>query len=138
MDTMTVVDCLLALGLTLRLVRLAVFDDLGKWYLVYPAQRWLVNHERSQGVGGEYRAHEFNGTVVAEPLGWRQRLVAGVDCPWCIGFWIGVAVLASLWLVGGPGDAAEWWRWTAGAFTLNYVAAHLGPRLGDTGHPADD
>lgn len=58
----------------------------------------------------------------------------GLDCPFCCGFWIGVLGLLVLWLVGGPGDAADWWRYAAGAFALNWLAAHIGGRLGDAGY----
>jgi hypothetical protein len=46
-----------------------------------------------------------------------------------VGFWIGLAVLLSLLLVGGPGDADVWWRYATGAFALNYVVGHVSGRL---------
>jgi len=70
---------------------------------------------------------------VSDPIGWRSKLVSGLSCPWCVGFWIACLMLGVLALVGGPGDAHEVWRYVAGWFTLNYVVAHIGPRLGDTG-----
>lgn len=105
-------DILLALGLTLRLSRLVVTDDLGLWLLRIPAFNWA--HSR-------------------EPRGdgWRAKLQSGLSCPFCVGFWIGVGVLVSLWLVGGPGHAHEAWRWVSGAFALNWVVGHIAARAGD-------
>lgn len=105
-----VLDVVLALGATARLARLIITDEIGRWYVVGPILRW------AQRTGGAERAH------------WWDALLG---CPFCIGYWIGCAVLGSLWLVGGPGEAWEPWRWGAATLTLNYVAAHLGSRLGD-------
>lgn len=107
---MIAVDLALALGLTLRLSRLVTTDDLGLWWVRGPAAMWAMWHE-------------------PEGDGWRAKLQSGLGCPFCIGFWIGAAVLASLALVGGPGDAAEIWRWVAGTFTLSYIVGHLSSRV---------
>ncbi len=116
-------DLLLVLGFTMRLTRFALTDDLGEWLFRRPAYRLLLGHP--------------NARVHPPYSNWREKAASGLDCPFCIGFWIGVAVLVSLALVGGPADlseAAVWWRWIAGAFTLNLVAAHVGARLGDAGY----
>jgi len=111
---MIVADLLLLLGLTLRLTRLVVADDLGAWYLRGPVEIWAS-------------LYDYPGD-----LGWRTKIAQGLSCPFCVGFWIGAACALSLLLVGGPGDAPDWWRWIAGIFALNWVAAHLGSRAGDT------
>jgi hypothetical protein len=59
----------------------------------------------------------------------QSRYWSGLDCPFCVGFWIGVAALVSLAAVGGPGHAEQWWRYAAGAFTLNYLVGHLSARV---------
>lgn len=107
-------DLLLALGLTLRLTRLIVVDDIGDWWVKKPIAKRL-SEIRSDGK--RQKAFDY----------WD-----GLSCPFCIGFWIAGAVLLSLFLVGGPGDAAVLWRWVAGWFALNWIAAHLGARAGDT------
>lgn len=109
---MIYLDLLLALGLTLRLSRLITADDIGLWWVRVPAYQWARRYE----------------------MGWRGSLQSGLSCLFCVGFWVGVAVLGSLAWAGGPGEAAELWRWVAGAFTMNWVAAHLGTRLGDAGY----
>jgi len=120
-------DLLLVLGLTLRLTRLIVTDDLGLWWVRGPASFWAMRHDTHQTV---------NAGALSEQIivGWRSKLSVGLSCPFCIGWWVGCAVLASLAAVGGPGDAAELWRWIAGAFSLNWIAAHIGSRLGDAGY----
>jgi hypothetical protein len=111
-----VLDLLLALGLTLRLSRLVVADDIGEWWIKKPIARWI---DRKFPVLGPKRDRAFDY--------WE-----GLSCPFCVGFWIAGAVLLSLFLVGGPGDAAVLWRWIAGWFALNWIAAHIGARAGDT------
>lgn len=110
-------DLLLALGLALRATRVITGDDIGLWYVRGPAAMWATSND-----------YDYQGSPI-----WRQRLVSGLGCPYCVGFWVGCVVLLSLWLAGGPGVGTwEPWRWVAGAFTMNYIAAHLGARLGDT------
>lgn len=113
MTLLHLLDALLALGLTMRLTLLIVGDDLGLWWVRGPWATYAWNKE-------------------GQEFGWRSKISDGLHCPFCVGFWIGVLVLLSLWLAGGPGHAAEAWRWVAAAFALNYVAAHIGARLGDT------
>lgn len=111
-----VLDILLALGLTLRLSRLIVTDDIGEWWVKKPIAMWI---SRKWGPDNPRHQKAFDY--------WD-----GLSCPFCVGFWIAGAVLLSLFLVGGPGDAAVLWRWIAGWFTLNWIAAHIGARAGDT------
>lgn len=144
---LALLDVLLALGFTLRLSRLAITDDIGVWWLQHPASRWAGVAPSLKPIGEFTSVLEDDSGVVAggtlyptitlQPA-WRQKLVSGLTCPFCIGFWIGVLVLVSLAIAGGPGHAWELWRWVAGAFTLNWVAAHLGSRLGDAGYAEDD
>lgn len=104
---LAVLDLLLVLGLTLRLTRLVIADDLGAWLVREPALDWAGD---SPG---------------------RYKLVSGLYCPFCVGFWLGAASLTSLALVGGPGDAHEVWRYIAGAFALNWLVGHVAARIGD-------
>lgn len=160
-----VVDLLLLLGLTLRVVRVVTFDDIGRWWIRAPAQRWALRHEplpapeaktppgtyrvavgpygealdvpaaqtyTTQGYAAELAVRAAEEAAM-EPQGWRSKLVSGADCPWCWGFWLAGLCLLSLLVAGGPGEAHWVWRAVAGWFTLNYVAAHIGPRLGDVG-----
>lgn len=120
---MALLDLLLVLGVTLRLTRLLTVDDLGWWLVRSPAYRWAARPNSDPGEP----PIPYDPDV--PPATWRQKLVSGLDCPFCAGFWIGAMVLLSLALCGGPGDALAFWRYAAGAFTLSYVSAHVASRL---------
>ena len=129
MSAMIYLDLLLALGLTLRLARVITVDDIGLWYVRGPLSEWAMDHEPPLPEG---LPEGFGQEEVWVPVGWRARLAVGLSCPFCVGFWVAGAVLLSLWALGGPGQVWEPWRWVAGWFTLNWVAAHVGSRLGDS------
>ena len=108
-------DALLAFGLTLRLTLLVVGDDIGRWWIKTPLLKWIDNRPMTDE--GRDRAFRY----------WN-----GLNCPFCVGFWIAGLVLLSVYLLGGFGTMREPWRWVAGWFSLNYVAGHLGAGIGDT------
>lgn len=141
MTLLSAFTVLLAVLATARLVRLIVADDVGLWYVRGPAALWAVNREADHLPPIPEPEPQNDDLVLdlreqeAPRLGWRSRLVSGLSCPFCVGFWLGCLVLVTLALVGGPdarGTAADVWRWVAAAFALNYVVAHVGTRLGDT------
>jgi hypothetical protein len=123
-------DLALLLGATLRTVRLVVADDFpGTWLLREPAQRWAISHEPTDVSPARHARMETS--LEWEPS-WRGKLVEGLSCPFCIGLWIAAVMVLILAAVGGPGHAPDWWRIGAGILTLNWVAAHVGVRAGDT------
>lgn len=98
-------DSALALVMTMRLTRLVTTD-----FLLQPLrdriEEWGADSDR------------------------RWFYASAVTCPFCIGFWIGVGVLALLAIAGGPGpETGAWWRWLAAALSLNYIAAHITSRF---------
>lgn len=101
-------DLVLVTLATLRVTRLVTTDSIGQWWLYAPLYKKAFTQQ--------------------PPPRW-AKYIEGLTCPFCVGFWIGIVALASLALVGGPGDAAEWWRWLAGAFALNWVVGHVAGRL---------
>ena len=101
----TAFSLLVAVLATLRLTRLSTTDSLGEWLVREPAQRWAYSKGGMEGR--------------------RWKLVSGLECPYCIGFWAGVLVLSTLWLAGGPQDPAAWWLYGAGAFALSWVVGHV-------------
>lgn len=98
----TLLDAVLLVGATARLVRLAVVDT----------------------IADPIRA----GTVA---LAGRVRPAAGLwaaefwDCPFCVGWWISAAVVAS-WVAAG---STLMWQAVAAALSLSYVAGHAVARL---------
>lgn len=147
MDWLKIVDVLLLAGATLRVVRMVTSDDIpGQWYIADPLDRWMHGAPRAQWreydrLHWKWQALIADGhslppeseplpppPVARKRLKW-HRYLEGLGCPFCVGFWITLLMTGVFWLVGGPGDAAEWWRWLAGALTLNYIAAHISARL---------
>lgn len=121
-DDRSLTDTALILGATMRLTRLVVSDDLGQWWVKDPLDAWAHGHKRvtsKESTTGEssYEVHTL--------ASWHKYL-SGLECPYCVGFWIGAGVLASYHLV-----PRGLWRFVASALTLNEVAAHLGVKIGD-------
>lgn len=108
-----IVDLFLLVGMTLRLSRLVIADTI-----TLPLRGRLWGWADAAPTSEGRRRREF----------W----VSGVECPFCVGFWLAAAaalsLLVALWLGG------VWlggWRFVAGVFALNWVAGHLGVRAGD-------
>jgi hypothetical protein len=132
------IDVLLLLGATLRVIRMVTTDDIpGQWYIYDPLDRWLHGAPREQWrtydrLHWQWQAMVADGhnpDTLVEPLppppvGDRHlkwhRYMEGLGCPFCVGFWLTLAMVLVFALVGGPGDAADWWRWEA---------AHISSRM---------
>jgi hypothetical protein len=99
---------LLALA-TLRVTRLVTTDNVpGQWWIYGPLYKRLYGH------GDRARMTPRWG-----------RYIEGLQCPFCVGFWIGLAAVVLVALLGGPGDLPAWFRYLMGAFALNYVVGHV-------------
>jgi hypothetical protein len=108
-------DAALVAGATARLTRFVVTDDMGQWFVKDPI---------------DAQFHPRDGRSARLPVKY-HKYVAGLSCPWCIGYWSGVVVLGSYLLTRKHPRSARAWRFIAGTLTLNYVTAHAGIRLGD-------
>lgn len=123
----------LIIGLaTARLMRFMTTDTLGEWTVVGPLKMWAW---RNEGRTVEERAEAANLLEEGEPVptppaeyGWRSRLVEGLDCPFCMGFWLGLVVLVASTLVRVPviGPVV---KLLGLGLALNYVAAHISSRV---------
>ncbi|QHB37144.1 hypothetical protein QDA03_gp09 [Microbacterium phage Terij] len=148
----------LALLAALRATRFVTQDWLGEWTLVGPAKRWAApyenvaigfskaeweaRHEGERARGQEVAYDLYDGTMttnwergweawygIAGPLSKQARLVKGLDCPFCVGFWLtGAAVLAAAAANRGPRRRATF-QVLAGAFGANYLTGHISKRL---------
>ena len=131
-EHMRLLDIPLATLAAARLSRLVITDDLGRWWIHEPFDRAMDTYAALE----LHRAAEDDRDPI-EPWWWRYR--SGLDCPFCVGFWLGAAVLVTgAAATRRPGPAATAWRLGAGALALNYAAAHLGARLGDFDHDDED
>lgn len=104
---LTLLDVLILVVATLRLVRLFIVDDLGRRLLIPLESRLRGRLSDSQ-----------------------QWVADGFTCPACIGMWIGLASVL-LWY-GADVAGGGWliaWRLIFGALALNYVVAHVAWRL---------
>lgn len=113
-------ELLLLFGSVVRLTRFVVSDDLGLWLIKKPARKW-------SGHDPEYI-----------PLSKKEKLVSGLDCPFCVGFWISF-IMTVIYFIVDPNSTSlttvsGWWFVVSGALTLNWFAAHIGARLGDVSH----
>lgn len=79
-----------------RLTRLVTTDWLGEWALVRPAKKWAYDREGAVDVHLETVITE-EGQLVDPTKGfWRTKLISGLDCQWCVGFWTSALVIAPL------------------------------------------
>jgi hypothetical protein len=117
---------LVVLG-TLRLTRFITTDYLGHWWFVQPARRWaLYPYHSLRHAPAEVIDQEWNENQPGTP---REKLVKGLDCPFCVGFWLGALVLLSLVITRAVPALTPLWRFAMGALALNYVTGHVSARL---------
>lgn len=140
---MTATDNLLAIGAALRLTRFVTQDWLGEWWIVRPLKRWAAPHEAARRE--EIRRHlahlvpdeepaEPVRTILADydngnPLSGPGRLVKGLDCPFCVGFWLVLGGLSVAAIVARRPALRGPFRLLAGALAANYVTGHISSRL---------
>lgn len=137
-------DIALAALAAARLTRFISSDKLGDWWIVEPAKRWATEREGGimlgYGVNGtdilatsEKVAQEHRETLErAEPYpqrGWRSKLVSGLECPFCLGFWIGTFTLGTAAICNRSPRSRSAFRFVAGSLGMNYVLGHLQARI---------
>ena len=102
---MDIIELLLALGLTTRLVRFAVVDDAGR-----------IVRKPAYAIGGAIAG--ARGRAFFEDM---------FDCPYCVGAWISLAVAGS-WAAWASTTA---WQIVALAGTMSWLAGYLSSRYDD-------
>ena len=120
---------------TARLTRFITSDKLGEWLIVGRVKRWAARREVPADLAADlerrFDEEVSQGRAVASPparWGWRSKLVSGLDCPHCVGFWLGALVLAVLPLRRVP-VLGTLIRFGLGAFALNYAVGHVSSRI---------
>jgi len=127
----------------LRATRLVTTDKLGGWLLEEPSKKWAAKHEgeakrrkyrefveeyRKRGAEVPLYDHWYSGEG-DEPLSWQGKLVSGLDCPFCVGFWLGLLALIGEATLGRVPGVRVLWRLGVAAFAMNYVVGHVSHRL---------
>ncbi|QXN74811.1 hypothetical protein SEA_PHRANCESCO_19 [Microbacterium phage Phrancesco] len=111
---------------TARATRFITSDHLGEWWIVGPAKRWAWR----KGTHG-YSPSEIAVDPAPTPdprSGWRAKLVKGLDCPFCVGFWIGGVILLGEATIGRS-PLRPLWRFGIGMLGLNYLVGHISSRI---------
>lgn len=116
----------------LRLTRFVTSDKLGEWWFVGRVKVWALRREAPEGAivsDGRYQPGDDAMPTPPADWGWRSRLVSGLDCPFCVGFWIGAAVLLAEIVTRRIPVLRGLWSFVAGALALNYVTGHVSSRI---------
>lgn len=128
-----------------RATRFVTSDSLGEWVAVGRLKRWAARSEAPEAVREDVELkiedeieRGLASSTPPEQWGWRSKLVKGLDCPFCVGFWIGLVAVAGELLFQSrhstrpslPGSALRSaWKVGTGAFALNYLVGHVSKRL---------
>ena len=116
---------------SVRLTRFVTSDFLGEWTLVGPAKRWAHRHESGAEAQGQAEDAYRWGQPIPTPepwQGWRSKLVKGLDCPFCVGFWLGGLVLLGEATLGRS-PLRPLWRFGLTMLGMNYLVGHLSSRI---------
>lgn len=136
----TVMDHALVVGATLRLTRLITNDSLGQWWVKGPLDVWMhadpakERHERALVEHDEMvRHHGIELPAPAAPPPARRlryhQYLAGLECPHCVGYWIGVAVTGSYLAARRNRRALSIWRTVAATLSLNTAVVAAGDAI---------
>lgn len=117
-----------------RMTRFVTSDTLGEWTLVGPAKLWAHRRESFADVVQAAEKDAYLGKPVDTPhpsQGWRSKLVSGLDCPFCVGFWLGGIALAGAAFTRSraPRPLRAAVSGIGGALALNYAVGHTSARL---------
>lgn len=136
---MTPIRTLVVALTALRLTRFITSDFLGEWTIVGPAKRWAWREARVEcDHDGWYEEQEaLRASVIkADPVptpdpawGWRSKLVKGLDCPYCVGFWLGALVLLGEAIAPRIPVVRHLWRFVTAALALNYAVGHISAKV---------
>lgn len=126
-----IVGWALVLLASARATRFITSDTLGEWTLVAPAKKWAHRYESTADMQGQVEDAELYGAAIPTPEprnGWRSKLTYGLDCPFCVGFWIGAVILLGEVTIGRS-PLRPLWRFGLAALGLNYLVGHISSRI---------
>lgn len=139
----------LVIGGTLRLSRLITTDTLGGWLLRDRIGRWSARKERARRMAmrevisridpdgpdmtdeGRLLLGRWEEELASadEWISWQGRLVSGLWCPFCVGFWIGVGIIAATILLAPLAVWGAIWAVLLAMLTLNYIVGHVSAKI---------
>lgn len=110
-------EAALILGGTLRLTRAVTTDAIGEA---------LIHRPVTRGLRRWYGVDEHGRLRVPTDARWSLAEAAdGLGCPFCVGFWLGVGVLAGHALTARSPRGRAAWRFVMASLTLNEVVGHV-------------
>lgn len=124
----------------LRLTRFVTTDTLGSWLILDPAHRWAASHDGAYfeaSDGSMQYVHSSNVEHVADDQllidadngGWRSKLVSGLSCPHCVGYWLTAATLLTGAVAERSKTSRTIFNFAAGSLGLSYFVSHISQRL---------
>nr|DAI64400.1 MAG TPA: Protein of unknown function (DUF1360) [Caudoviricetes sp.] len=138
-----------------RLTRFVIFDTLGQWLISGPILNWAGWKDEAQYATDEAvlskvvkdsnpdglspKAIHARYMRVArykrdEPITLASKFASLFDCPWCLGFWVSLAVIGlSVWFYQVPYLAVAW-----GILMAALSCSYLVGLLADVKVPASD
>lgn len=130
-----------------RISRFITTDQLGEWLIHEPIDRALMRRfpryipPSDRGEGGEmyvpteatHFRFEDSDLIPVSDLGAESpdwvKYRDGLECPFCIGFWAGLSLLAADAVLPQSGMVRRAFDLGINALALNYVAGHISSRL---------
>lgn len=106
---------LLTVGASARITRIIVSDTITRTIRA-KLWAWTGGKLRLMRMEENYENPDEDGTLVFDE--WRWSIL---NCPWCIGFWISLAVTALAYVSHG----ATWFVVPAIGLTVSYVIAFI-------------
>ena len=118
------VDAVLTAGAALRVTRFATTDVLGGWVLADPLKRWACENDPDG-------PHPFG--YAAPARAWRHRLIAALDCPFCVGTQATIAIGAAMALTSSRSrrrsTAGRLVRAACATLGAAYAVGHVSHRI---------
>jgi len=122
---------------SLRLTRLITTDWLGEWLIVAPIKRWAWRFEgpelqrRSEALPRAATLELVTEYDPSDPFTWQAKFAKGLDCPFCVGYWVGSAVLVitTAAVLYGAEALVVAWGVLLGTFALNYLVGHVSNKI---------
>lgn len=132
---------ILTAGAALRLTRFLTRDDLGHWLIKGRWQRYALAVETNRlavergrlehastpeaWVRMSERYDRATDSTHPEPYTVEQKISHGLDCPYCTGVWVALAVGAVSALASTTAPTKRLWGWLSLGLTTSFVSGAI-------------